>query len=57
MSEFVLDKLPRAQTHVAARIIVHALVQVEHDFVLFVALITPANMTLYDNNIIIDIEI
>lgn len=46
MFEFVLDELPRAQTHVAARIIVHGLVQVEHHFVLFVALITPANVTL-----------
>lgn len=41
--EFVLDELPRAQADVTTRVIVHAFVQVEHHFVLFVALITPVN--------------
>lgn len=42
--EFLLDELPRAQTDVAARIVVHALVQIEHDFVLLVALVAPVNV-------------
>lgn len=46
--EFVLEEFPRAQTDVATRVIVHALVQVEHDFVLFVSLVAPA--TIHDNN-------
>lgn len=43
--EFFLDKFPRAQTDVTARVVVHAFVQIEHDFVLFVALIAPVQRT------------
>lgn len=42
--EIVLDKFPRAQAHVASRIIVHAFVQVEHNFILFAALVTPVTI-------------
>lgn len=43
--EPVLDQLPGAQANVAARVIVHVFVQVEHHFVLLVALVTPVHTT------------
>lgn len=49
--EFFLYEFPRTQTDVTTGVIVNALVQIKHYFVLFVSLVTPKRV--YSTNLLL----